>query len=196
MNFRSLHVRRRQTVIWLSKSFVIESPFIESTLTYCLKGRHVFYNLNFSIRANSLAVFVGEFGVGKTILVATFTLMLRPISGDIIIDGLPHEEINTYSWRKCIGYVSQDMVVIDDTIANNVTLRKGDGNTDPETRQLIEESAEKAYTRTFIEMFKQGFNRMVGERCIRLSGEKQRLTLAREQFNKPDPLALDEATSA
>jgi len=153
--------------------------------------------LDLQIPVNKTVAFVGESGAGKSTLIDMLTLMLRPGSGEIFIDGVPGSEIERASWRSQIGYVSQETVVFDDTVANNINLWKGDYDNDAEVQHKVREAAEKAYALDFIEDLPEGFNTIVGDRGVRLSGgQRQRLFIARELFKNPNLLILDEATSA
>jgi ABC-type bacteriocin/lantibiotic exporter with double-glycine peptidase domain len=171
--------------------------FRQVNFSYTQNGEFILKNINLSIKTNTTVAFIGESGAGKTTLVDLLTLILRPREGEIIIDGIPHDTIDVESWRRQIGYVSQDTVVFDDTIANNICLWKGDYNREPELRSRIELAAERAFARKFIDQLPDGFNTMVGDRGIRVSGgQRQRLFIARELFKNPRLLILDEATSA
>lgn len=145
---------------------------------------------------NSVAI-VGTSGAGKSTLVDVLTLMLRPQRGRVLIDGLPAERIELASWRRQIGYVSQETVVFDDTIANNICLWQGDPAKDAELMARIRQASERANIASFIETLPDMYHTPVGDRGIRLSGgQRQRLFIARELFKEPNLLILDEATSA
>ncbi len=164
---------------------------------YDIEDGDVLKNININIPLNKTIAFVGESGAGKSTLIDMITLMLRPRSGKVLIDGIPGEDIKRETWRSQIGYVSQETVVFDDTVANNISLWKGDYENDPEIQDCIREAAKKAYALDFIENLPKGFNTIVGDRGIRLSGgQRQRLFIARELFKEPNLLILDEATSA
>ncbi|MGF1586702.1 MAG: ABC transporter ATP-binding protein [Bacteroidales bacterium] len=157
----------------------------------------VLEDINLTIKANTTVAFVGESGAGKSTLIDMLTLLLKANKGDILIDGVSHKVVELNSWRSQIGYVSQDTVVFDDTIANNISMWRGDYDNDSTLKTKIELAAEKAYALKFINELPQGFNTVIGDRGIRLSGgQKQRLFIARELFKKPRFLILDEATSA
>ena len=157
----------------------------------------VLKEITLEISARSTVAFVGESGAGKSTLVDTLTLLLKPQDGHLLIDGRDSRELDVHAWRSQIGYVSQETVVFDDTIANNISLWEGDPANDPELMDRIEEAARKAYAHGFIKDLPQGYDTSVGDRGVRLSGgQRQRLFIARELFKNPNLLILDEATSA
>ncbi len=157
----------------------------------------VLRDVSIEIPVNNMVAFVGESGAGKSTLIDMLTLLLRPQIGEIRIDGVPAHEIDFKSWRSQIGYVSQETVVFDDTIANNICLWKGDFENDDTIRQNVEEAAKRAYAHSFIKDLPDGYNTLVGDRGVRLSGgQRQRLFIARELYKKPNLLILDEATSS
>jgi ABC-type multidrug transport system fused ATPase/permease subunit len=167
------------------------------SFSYNSNATPVLHNITVTIKANTTVAFVGASGAGKTTLIDLLTLMLRPREGAVLIDGIHHGDIEVQSWRRQIGYVSQDTVMFDDTIANNICLWNGDYNRSFSIRGRIESAAEQASIREFIEQLPDGFNTVVGDRGMRLSGgQRQRLFIARELFKEPRFLILDEATSA
>lgn len=167
------------------------------TFAYDPADGNVLEDVTLTIPANRSIAFVGESGAGKSTLVDLLTLLLRPDAGELTIDGVSHDAVDLGSWREQIGFVSQETVVFDDTVANNICLWRGDYESDPEVRRKVEEAAERAYARGFIDEFPEGFNTRVGDRGVRLSGgQRQRLFIARELYKNPRLLILDEATSA
>jgi subfamily B ATP-binding cassette protein MsbA len=120
----------------------------------------------------------------------------RPSKGKLYIDGVLNSDIKKSSWRSQLGYVSQDSVIFDDTVANNISMWENDINKDKLNENLIN-AAKQANILDFINSLPNGFNTLVGDRGILLSGgQKQRIFIARELFRNPKLLILDEATSA
>ncbi|EGV18412.1 Xenobiotic-transporting ATPase [Thiocapsa marina 5811] len=171
-----------------------------------LRGVHFAYtpelgevlkDVSLKIPIRQSVALVGESGAGKSTLVDILTLMLKPTQGQVLIDGMPGDRIQLASWRRQIGYVSQETVVFDDTIANNICLWEGDASRDPALLERVRQAARQAHIARFIESLPEGYASMVGDRGMRLSGgQRQRLFVARELFKQPNLLILDEATSA
>ena len=156
----------------------------------------VLRDISIDVPANTTIALVGESGAGKSTLVDLLTLMLKPRTGTVTIDGVPHDEVDLISWRDQIGYVSQETVVFDDTVANNISLWQGDIEDDPTLRERVFHAAERAHAHHFIQDLPNGYQTVVGDRGVRLSGgQRQRLFVARELFKQPNLLLLDEATS-
>ena len=170
--------------------------FEDVCFAYKAEDGDVLHDVNISAPVNQTVALVGESGAGKSTLVDMMTLMLRPRTGTIRIDGVPHDEIDLASWRDQIGYVSQETVVFDDTVANNISLWQGDVEEDPALRERVIHAAERAHADHFIRDLPNGYQTVVGDRGVRLSGgQRQRLFVARELFKEPNLLLLDEATS-
>jgi ABC-type multidrug transport system fused ATPase/permease subunit len=168
----------------------------EVSFRYKSDSNKILNNLSLNIRANNTIAIIGESGSGKSTLVDLITLLLKPESGSVIIDGFSGEKVNLASWRKQIGYVSQEAVMFDDTIANNISLWNK-SNKDNELEKKIEEVARKANIDTFIKSQPDKYNSIIGDRGVRLSGgQRQRLFIARELYKNPNLLILDEATSS
>ena len=155
---------------------------------------NVLNNISLNIPATSSVAFVGESGSGKTSLVDILTTLNKHYSGELLIDGVDSKAIRASSWRKQIGYVSQDGLIFDDTIANNITLWD---ESNSNTIDAIKEAATQANIIDFIETLPDGFETKLGDRGVLISGgQKQRILIARELYKKPNLLILDEATSA
>jgi len=156
----------------------------------------VLVGINLNIPAKSTVAFVGESGAGKSTLVDLITLAQNPTSGDIYIDGTIFEEIPSKLWRQRIGYVSQETVIFDETIENNISMFD-EINPISVKREKVERAVRQAHLSAFISTLPDGYDTMVGERGVRLSGgQRQRLFIARELYRDPSLLILDEATSA
>jgi ATP-binding cassette subfamily C protein len=135
---------------------------------------------------------VGPSGSGKTTIIDLVIGLLRPESGEIRIDGVPFDTIDLRAWRRMVGYVPQETVLLHDTVLHNVTLG------DPAISQAQARAAlEKAGAWDFVRALPDGLGTVVGERGGRLSGgQRQRIAIARALIDAPRLLILDEATSA
>jgi ABC-type multidrug transport system fused ATPase/permease subunit len=170
--------------------------FRNVSFAYDEEDGNVLHDISIQIPANQTVALVGESGAGKSTLVDMITLLLRPQSGEICVDGVPSDAIDLSSWRPQIGYVSQETVVFDDTVANNITLWAGDIQEDDALRDRVFDAARRAHAHQFIQSLPNGYQTVVGDRGVRLSGgQRQRLFVARELYKEPSLLLLDEATS-
>lgn len=151
-------------------------------------------NINLNIKKNESVAFVGESGSGKTTLVNVISGLLPETKGQILIDDIPLKKLNKETYQKRIGYVSQDPVIFNDTIYNNVTF--WDEPT-PENLSRFEHAVQQASLHIFLDELPNGKETELGNNGINLSGgQKQRISIARELYKKIDILILDEATSA
>src|SRR5205823_4552964 len=151
--------------------------------------------LSLSVPKNSSVGVIGPTGSGKSTLVDLLLGLYQPTAGEIFIDDRPLTPELVPSWQASIGYVPQDIFLIDDTIARNVAFGLLDNEIDP-TR--LREACAMAQILDFIETdLPLSFDTYVGERGVRLSGgQRQRIGLARALYHRPSLLILDEATSA
>ncbi|OGH70037.1 MAG: hypothetical protein A2754_00110 [Candidatus Magasanikbacteria bacterium RIFCSPHIGHO2_01_FULL_47_8] len=156
------------------------------------RGEETLSHISLNVKKGSMVGIIGPSGAGKTTLV-DLLLRLLPVSGGrILLDGKDIQEIRLKEWRKSIGYVSQDMFLINDTIENNIKFYNP-----AITHDEVIAAAKLANLHEFIEQQPEGFATVIGERGISVSGgEKQRIILARILARQPQILILDEATSA
>jgi subfamily B ATP-binding cassette protein MsbA len=154
--------------------------------------KKVLDDINFRVKKGELVAIVGKSGAGKTTLVDMLPGFYKPVSGSIFIDGIDVNDITFESLRKNIGIVSQDIILFNETVMDNIALGKLDA-----TEEEIKEAAKAAYAHDFIKEMLHGYNTIIGERGIRLSGgQKQRISIARALLKNPPILILDEATSS
>jgi subfamily B ATP-binding cassette protein MsbA len=151
----------------------------------------VLSQINLRIAHNSTVAFVGESGSGKSTLADLLVGTLKPTTGRITVDGVSLAELDLESLRGRVGYVPQDAMLFDDTVANNISLWS------PATEEQIRDAARRAKCLDFIDDMPKKLDSEIGDRGVKLSGgQRQRIAIARELFKRPDILVLDEATSA
>jgi ATP-binding cassette subfamily B protein len=155
-------------------------------------GREILRGVNFEVKPGTMTAVVGPSGAGKSTLSRLLFRFYEPQSGRIIIDGRDIALVTQASLRAALGIVPQDTVLFNDTIGYNIGYGK-EGATQAE----IEAAARGAAIHDFIMSLPLGYQSMVGERGLKLSGgEKQRVAIARTLLKDPPILILDEATSA
>jgi len=152
-------------------------------------------DINLSIRPGEIVAFVGPSGGGKSTLVNLLPRFFKPTSGHIFLDDMPLEEIVLSDVRKQIAFVSQDVILFNDTIAANVAY--GAVVEEGIDRGRVIEALEAANLSAMIKELPDGIDSMVGDNGNRLSGgQRQRLAIARAIYKNAPILILDEATSA
>lgn len=156
----------------------------------------VLKNVTLDMAANTVIGITGQTGAGKTTVVDLLCGLLPAQSGSVSWDEFNYDALDLTTLRARIGYVTQDPVVFNDTIANNITLWDDQG--DDEFRQArLREAAKAAHCLEFIEATEDRFETQVGERSYRMSGgQRQRLAIARELYRDPEILIFDEGTSS
>ncbi len=204
MNERIPYLKRltdfRENIVSYREGSGGEKPFkLDEGLEF--RGVNFFYpgskkkvlsDFTLRVKKGEMVGVIGESGAGKTTIVDLLLRLLNPTAGQIFADGVDIAEIGMRDWRNNIGYVSQDIFVISDTIEANIRFYDETLGSDD-----IERGAKMAYIYDFIQTLPQKFNSQVGDRGVLLSGgERQRLVLARYLARYPKILVLDEATSA
>ena len=167
----------------------------EISFRYPGASRLVLDEFSLSIPKNSSLGVIGPTGSGKSTLVDLLLGLYQPTAGEIVIDTQLLTPALVPAWQASIGYVPQDIFLIDDTIARNIAFGLQDSEIDS---ARLREASNTAQLLDFIETeLPNGFDTNVGERGVRLSGgQRQRIGLARALYHRPSLLILDEATSA
>lgn len=151
-------------------------------------------DINLSLHRNETVALVGESGSGKTTLMNLLSGLLQPTSGGIYIDDQSVGELEISSYQKRIGYITQEPVIFDDSVFNNVTFW---ADMTPRNLHRFWEALGKASIANFIRELPEQENARLGNNGTNLSGgQKQRISIARELYKEVDFLFMDEATSA
>lgn len=155
-------------------------------------GRTVLDDVSIAFKVGTMTTLVGPSGAGKTTILDLLCALLAPQTGQILVDGIPLTELDRRHWRRLIGYVTQETLLLHDTILANVTLGEP-----ALTAADAERALRQAGAWEFVEKLPDGMNSVVGERGGQLSGgQRQRIVIARALAHRPRLLILDEATSA
>ena len=156
------------------------------------KNRQILFGVDFEVPAGTTTAVVGHSGSGKSTLARLLFRFYDVDSGQIVIDGQDLRSVTQASLRAAIGIVPQDTVLFNDSIGYNIAYGRPDA-----TQDEIIAAARAAYIHDFIVSLPEGYDTMVGERGLKLSGgEKQRVAIARALLKNPSILVFDEATSA
>jgi subfamily B ATP-binding cassette protein MsbA len=166
--------------------------FRDVSFEYSSEKGGVLHSVNLSVPAGRNIAIVGRSGSGKSTLVALVPRIYDTTSGVVLVDGIDVRECNLRDLRDNVALVSQDVVLFNDSIRNNIAF--GVDNPDP---QAVEEAARIAYVDEFARDLPQGLDTQVGDRGALLSGgQRQRIAIARALLKDAPILILDEATSA
>ena len=170
----------------------LSSAIDYKNINFKYRDEYVLNDVSFSIPVGKTVALVGESGSGKSTLADLLPRFYDVIEGEILFDGENIKNVSIKDLRDHIGIVSQESILFNDTVKNNIAFGSPDA-----TDEEIEQAAKIANAHKFISDLENGYETNIGERGNKLSGgQKQRLSIARAVLKNPDILILDEATSA
>ena len=167
--------------------------FRNVSFAYASSEHAVLSDINFTAQAGEVVAIVGRSGSGKSTLVSLLPRFYDVVEGEILLDDLPLKELKLENLREQISLVSQDIVLFNDTVVNNIAY----GSLSEHSEEEIIAAAKAAHALEFIEAMPNGFQTMVGDKGVLLSGgQRQRIAIARALLKDSPIIILDEATSA
>ncbi|NNG26077.1 MAG: ABC transporter ATP-binding protein, partial [Ignavibacteriaceae bacterium] len=162
------------------------------SFNYGMEDKLVLDRINLKADKNQKIAFVGSSGAGKTTLVNLLPRFYDPLEGKVMIDGVDVKDISLANLRSLIGIVTQEVILFNDTVANNIAYGVSDYSLD-----MIEKVARLANAHEFIKEMPKEYDTLIGERGMMLSGgQRQRISIARAILKNPPILIFDEATSS
>ena len=190
--FRLLDAPEERDTGTLTPIFYGNIRFDHVSVTYD-GGVQAIKDFNLDIKAGETVAVVGRSGSGKTTLVNLLTRSLTPTSGQVLIDGMPIDDIKLSSLREQIAMVNQQITLFLDTVAHNIAY----GALSTKSYEQIVQASQSAYAHDFIMDLPNGYDSFIGSDGLQLSGgQRQRLSIARALLKDAPILILDEATSA
>ncbi len=172
----------------------IENRIVLENIDISYGDNKVLNDVNIVIPKNNTIALIGVTGAGKTTLANVIMGLIKPDHGKILIDAIPLSEYNLYNYRNKIGYSSQDSVIFNDNVFNNITFW---AEQTPENEKRFWQVVKLASLKEFVESQSQKEKTILGDDGILISGgQKQRISIARELYKNIEVLILDEATSS
>jgi len=169
-----------------------ESDITFKNVSFKYDKESVLNNINFKIKKGQTVAIVGQSGSGKSTIANLIPRFYEVSSGEILIDDVNIKKLSTADLRKLMGLVSQDSILFNDSILNNIKLSNSYASS-----KDVQKAAKIANADNFIENFEEGYNLNVGDGGGKLSGgQKQRISIARAVLSNPPIMILDEATSS
>jgi ABC-type multidrug transport system fused ATPase/permease subunit len=171
---------------------LFKSDIAFENVSFAYKGRgKTVQGISVTFKKGSTTAIVGRSGAGKTTIINLLLRLFDVDKGEIKIDGVNIKEYKLSSWLNNIGYVSQDTFILNDTIESNIKFR-----VDRYSREDVIKAAKYADAHDFISELPNGYDTIVGDKGLRLSGgQAQRIAVARAMIRKPEILIFDEATN-
>ena len=184
----------KQKPIQVEQPFAFDGDVSFDNVAFCYRdtSEPVLNGVSFNIPNGAVTALVGPSGAGKSTTADLLMGLLLPTSGQILVGGSPLQEEAVYSWRKAIGYIPQEPLILNATVRENLLRFHPDA-----TEEEIILALKQSLAWGVVEKLPNGLDTILGDRGVRLSGgERQRIVLARVLLGKPKLIILDEATSA
>jgi len=177
-----------------TSQYIFDKKIEFQNVSFSYDNKQILQNLNFSIEKNSIIGIQGESGSGKSTLVNLLCGLLEPTKGDIFVDKKNLKETKEY-WQNKIGYIPQDIYILDDSIKNNIIFNNNEHISN--FHNDLNEAINISQLNELINDLKDGLDTKLGDKGINVSGgQRQRIAIARALYFKPDILIFDEATNS
>jgi len=189
-----IELSNKEAKIAQSEDLVFNKNIKFDNISFAYPGTRnlILDRFSFTINKGQSVGIIGQSGSGKTTLMNIFLGFLRQSEGDLLLDGIVLDERNKKAWHKKVGYVKQEVFLLDDTLLNNIAF----GDTSPDIN-LVNDLVEKVQLKSFVDSSEKGIHINVGEKGAKISGgQRQRIGIARALYKNPEILVFDEATSA